>query len=275
MSREQDPNVGDIGNLEVEDPRTGKRSAGTPSGGADNAQKNPGGQGPRKPGGGNKPTGKAPGGGGQGPWLLVSLALLALVLVMGAWTYREITDLRSQLETAMDRSGQRLDNLESLLSATDETLSQSANSIQGRLKTHMSEIRKLWDVSNKRNRDWIKDNEKSIASVEQTASELQKSMESLRGDVSALREEVKQASNEQGKTQTQVDLLAETVQQLEAADARYDQQLKELRSLREQWQDVDERLKDINEAIDAFDAYRRQVNERLQKLEESAGASGA
>jgi len=275
MSREQDPDVGDIGNLEVEDPRTGQRSGGSPTHQEDPSRKNPGGQGPGKPGGGNKPAGTAPGGGGQGPWLLVSLALLALVLVMGAWTWREITDLRNQLETAMDRSGQRLDNLESLLSATDETLSQSANSIQGRLKTHMNEIRKLWDVSNKRNRGWIKDNEKTITSVANTTTELQESMASLREDIAALREEVKQAANEQGKTQTQVDMLAETVQQLEANDARYEKQLKELQSLREQWQDVDKRLQDINEAIEAFDAYRRQVNERLQKLEDSAGASGA
>lgn len=273
MSREQDPNVGDIGNLEVEDPRTGRRSSGPRSGGSDEPRKKPGGKGPREPGGGGS-SGKSSGGGGQGPWLLVSLALLALVLVMGAWTYREITDLRGRLETAMDRSGQRLDNLESLVSATDETLSQSENSLQSRLQDQMDEIRKLWDVSNKRNRGWIKDNEKAIGSLESTTAELEKNMESLRGDISTLREEVKQASSEQGKTQTQVDMLADTVQQLEAADARYEKQLKELQSLREQWQETDKRLKEMDEAIEAFDAYRRQVNQRLQKLEDSAGASG-
>ncbi len=274
MSREQDPNVGDIGNLEVEDPRTGQSSDGTRSGGAAEPGKSPGGGGPRKPGDG-KPGGKTAGTGGQGPWILVSLALLALVLVMGAWTYGEITDLRARLDTAMDRSGQRLDNLESLVSATDENLSQSANSIQGQLKDQMGEIRKLWDVSNKRNRGWIKDNEKGLASVEQSMTDLQKSMESLRGEVSALREDVERAASEQGKTQTQVEMLAETLQQLEAADARHEKQLKDLQALRDQWQDLDKRLTDVKEAIDAFDAYRRQVNQRLEKLEESGASSGS
>jgi len=272
MSREQDPSVGDIGDIDVEDPRTGQRGTGT-RGGPDKTAGRPGGKGPRKPGG--RSGKQAPGGGGQGPWLLVSLALLTLVLVLGAWTYREITQLRGQLETAMDRSGQRLDNLESLLSATDETLSQSANSIQGRLKTHMNEIRKLWDVSNKRNRGWIKDNEQALAALENTTGELRKGMEKLRGELAALREQLKRAVDEQGKTRTQVDMLAETVQQLEAADARQEKQLQQLQALREEWQNLDERLQDIDEAIKAFDAYRRQVNERLQKLEEQPSGSGS
>jgi predicted nucleic acid-binding Zn-ribbon protein len=274
MSREQDPNVGDIGNLEVEDPRTGQRDGGQRSGSAGEPGKSPGEGGPREPDNGKR-TGKKPGPGGQGPWLLVSLALLTLILVMGAWTYREVTDLNARLDTAMDRSSQRLDNLESLLSATDENLSQSADSIQGRLEEQMSEIRKLWDVSNKRNRGWIKENEQALASVEQKTTDLQKSMESLRGEVSALREDVEKAVSERGKTRTQVEMLAETLQQLEEADARYEKQLKDLQALRDQWQNLDQRLKDINEAIDAFDAYRRQVNQRLEKLEDSGAPSGS
>jgi flagellar biosynthesis chaperone FliJ len=93
--------------------------------------------------------------------------------------------------------------------------------------------------------------------------------------VSALREDVEKAVSERGKTRTQVEMLAETLQQLEEADARYEKQLKDLQALRDQWQNLDQRLKDINEAIDAFDAYRRQVNQRLEKLEDSGAPSGS
>lgn len=271
MSREQDPNVGNIGDLEVEDPRTGKSSGGPSSGG--DKRKAPSGGGPRKPAGGASPGGKGSGSGGQGPWLLVSLGLLALILVMGTWSYREISSLRSQLETGMDQSQQRLDNLESLLSATDETLSQSANSIQGRLKDQMGEIRKLWDVSNKRNRGWIKDNEKQLQALQNSAQELENSMKGVRGDIASLREEVEKTSRAQGKTRTQLDALADSVQQLEAATGRYEKKLGQLEDMREDWQGLQERLDKMDEAIAAFDRYRQQINQRLQALEENNNAA--
>lgn len=254
MSRERDPGLGDIGGIEVEDARGRPHKPG-------------GGKGP--PDGGGRRT--PPSGGGQGPWLAVSVGLLALVLVMGAWFYREVSSLRAQVETGLDKSGQRLDNLESLVSATDETLSQSADSIQGQLKTQMHEIRKLWDVSNKRNRDWIEDNQQQIKSLKASNTELNKAVEAVRKELAGVKSSIEQARREQEKTRTQVDLLAETVQQLEKSAASREQRLKELSGLREEWQRMETQLEDINAAIEAFDAYRRQVNERLQALESGGG----
>lgn len=258
MSRERDPGLGDIGDIEVEDAR------GRPN--------KPGG-GKAPPAGGRRPppSGNGNGGGGQGPWLAVSVGLLTLVLVMGAWFYREVSSLRAQVDAGLDKSGQRLDNLESLVSATDETLSQSADSIQGQLKTQMHEIRKLWDVSNKRNRDWIEDNQQQVKSLKASNTELKKTVETVRKEMAGVKERIEQARREQEKTRTQVDLLAESVQQLEQSDATREKRLQELSGLREEWQRLEGELEDINQAIDAFDAYRREVNQRLQALESGGG----
>lgn len=257
MSQERDPRLGDIGDLEVEN--KGRRR---PAGEASGSGKRP----PRKSASGAGP-------GGQGPWIAVSLALLALMLVMGVYFYREVSTLQGRVDERLSQSTRVIDNLESQLSATDESLSQSANTIDDRLDLHMDEIRKLWDVSNKRNKDWIQENQRDIKALQSSTDKLEKAVSGFNGQIGELKQQLKAAGEARERMQTRLNLMVETVQQLEDSLAAQRKSLEKLEGMRKEFQGMESRLRETEAAIKAFDAWRREVNNRLQQLESGQGGA--
>ena len=55
--------------------------------------------------------------------------------------------------------------LEERLSATDNAMMQEGQDTKEQIGFWQDEIRKLWAVSNERNKKWIKDNERSINKI--------------------------------------------------------------------------------------------------------------
>ena len=166
MTRERDVKLGDIDDVPVDEPRRRKASAPPPQGG------NGGDRG--KGGGRTPPPRQAPprSGGGNGGWIFLTLLLAVALAVACAYFYREITQLQGQMETRMGMSSEQLENLQARLSATDESLDQSAGKLRETLDNqnkaidkNEDEIRKLWDVSNKRNKEWIQENQKTVQSL--------------------------------------------------------------------------------------------------------------
>ncbi|MFY0666220.1 MAG: hypothetical protein JXQ97_16480 [Natronospirillum sp.] len=83
--------------------------------------------------------------------------------------------MRASLQEAQRQlvtTNTRLIELESQLSATDESLSLNESAIQSKLNNILSEIRKLWDVADARNRDWIRENQAAIAELQSTTGTL-------------------------------------------------------------------------------------------------------
>ena len=279
MSQERDLRLGDIDDLPMDDDKSPRRSPAGGSGGGNGGGKG-GGKSPRKPSG-RPSTGALPQG---NVWMIVALVLLALLLVLSAFFYRELVTVRGQMDAELARSTEQLGRLSAHLSATDETLVQSADKVQDTLDMHMSEIRKLWAVSNERNRGWIEDNQKAIKSVQDQRGQLQRSLEGVRGEVSTLKEQLAgvRRDTERGATarnqlQTRVELAMESVQRMENELASQERtlqqisqslpQLRKLAELEQQGAGVGARLKEIEAAIGAFDAYRREVNNRLDRIE--------
>lgn len=210
-------------------------------------------------------------------WIMTTVLLLFVVLLMGAWTFRELTALRSQMDATLTDSSKQLGNLASQLSATDESLNQSSDQIADTLKLHDSEIRKLWGVSNDRNKKWIQELQSSVAALEKQRGQLSKSVDGLRADMKTLQASIKQTETVRNQLQTRIDLMTDTVRQLEsklgaqqkATDAlvKLKPQLEALSRLQSQGEGLDVRLAELEAAINAVDAYRREVNVRLDKLE--------
>ena len=100
---------------------------------------------------------------GSSVWMAATAFLLVLVLVLGAWFHRQLSGLQAVVDNRLSESTEQLGSLASQLSATDEEVTQTSDQVRQTLATHDSEIRKLWDVSNKRNRDWIEKNQAEIA----------------------------------------------------------------------------------------------------------------
>lgn len=261
MVEKKDKSIGNIGELPVEEGAAKRAPAGGKAASA-----------PRKRTSGAAP----PNAGHSGQWMLASAVLLVLLVVLAAFFYRQLSDVQGRLDEALDVSSQKLGNLESQLSATDETLNQSADKVQDTLKLHDSEIRKLWGVSNDRNKKWIQDNQAAVAALKKQRAELNAAMDKVRATVSGLETRITQQGQQKARMQTQLDVLSETVRQQEARLAAQKQLLDKWAALLPDVKalaavqgdgDLRQRLSDIDAAIEAIDAHRRQVNVRLDALE--------
>lgn len=217
---------------------------------------------------------------GSSFWMIAAGVLLILIVVLGAYFFRELQGMRAQLDSKLDQSSQMLGNLESQLSATDESLSQSSGQIGDTLKLHDSEIRKLWDVANKRNKESIQNNKDNISKLEKQRVELAKSVTALASLTAELKKQGQQYALQRNQMQTQIDLASESVRHAEqqvAGQKKVTEQvakilpaLKVLAAEQSKGEGLDFRMTEIEAAIGAFDAYRREVNTRLDRVESAA-----
>lgn len=98
------------------------------------------------------------------------LSLLGVAVILLALQQYSQYQLQQSYEERLALADERIVNLEKALTQTDESVVFNETAINAQFKAikadsdlHMSEIRKLWDVSNKRNREWIEENQTAIA----------------------------------------------------------------------------------------------------------------
>lgn len=223
--------------------------------------------------------------------LVVNLLLVLIMVLMATWLWRELQTTRAEIEQTSELSEDAISRLSSLLSATDESVSQSADKVQETLNFHMEEIRKLWAVSNERNKDWIKDNQNSIKTLENQIRTIQQTSDRLKQDIDATRaaaqklgtslaavtESVRLSDISRNQAQTQLDLMAESLRQMEQRIgsqqddldtlSRLLPRLEKLASAEAQGNGIAARLSAQESATKAFDAWRQQLNVRLDSLE--------
>ena len=271
MSRDQDIKLGRIDDLSVDDAAPPRRDIPASSGAAARGKTPAPKQRNKAPGQTRRPPSSG------GGWMYATALLAVIVVVTSAYFFHEMQSMKVVLDSQLDKSSQQLGNLASQLSATDESLSQSSGKLTQTVANHDSEIRKLWDVSNKRNKEWIKKNEADIDKVEKQRAAMNKSIAALQGDIDALKKQSQQYQMQRNQMQTQLDLASESVRQAEATVAAQkkivDQvstmlpQLKSLAAVQGQGDGLSTRLADIEAAIKAFDAYRVEVNNRLDRMQ--------
>jgi methyl-accepting chemotaxis protein len=217
---------------------------------------------------------------GNSIWMACTAFLLVLVVVLGVWFFRQLSSLQAVVDNRLAESTEQLGSLASQLSATDESVTQSSDQVRQMLATHDSEIRKLWDVANRRNRGWIEKNQADIAQLTRQRAELSKSVDALKAELAELRKETQQLVLTRNQLQTRIEVQAETVKQLDTRLAAHQKQVEALNKLLPAMQSlarvdsagggIANRLTEIEAAINAFDAYRRQVNVRLDRLDGGA-----
>lgn len=284
MTRDREVNLGNLNDVTVDDHGDAGRR---PSSAGGNKSSDKGAKPPKAP---QKPAPASHGGGGG--WMIACLVLVVLIAVMGVWFQKQMTVLQSQMDERISESSQKLGNLQSRLSATDESLNQSSGQLQDtvraqgkKLEENNTEIRKLWDLSNKRNRADINEQSKKLTALSATLNEVKEAQAGVDGklqgiskDTAALKKQVDSAvtavnkSSEQWQTrisqmQTQVDVLAENINQLESQQQSLKNGLAKLEKAQAGLASLKDRVDDTEAAVAAFDAYRLQVNSRLDKLE--------
>ena len=173
---------------------------------------------------------------------LLGLINLGGLVILGLWFFNASG---YQQETGQSFV-QRISFLEEEISSMKAVNEESINSLEEQTKFIDKEIRKLWDLSNKRNR-------KNIDSLTIQLTEVKTSFETLfKSNNSILAKQRARALE---------------IAKLEKVQADLRMKLTNLNALSES-SDINENLKSQEDAIAAFDAYRKQVNRALLELEE-------
>lgn len=205
------------------------------------------------------------------PMFLWGVVLLLLVAVV---------TLVVQLQLLKKQSGLQLQALQVLqhkLTSTDEQANLSVDAIKILLKEQDHEIRKLWDLANKRNKKNIEKHKErlddqsklltkqagQIDQVSKRTSEQKKSVVKLGGDVEQVVEQTAVVSAEMKALKKTLKQSSQSLATLKKSiGAVPDSVQKELNSLSTS-------LRDLSKVVDAMDATRLHHNKRLNKLESS------
>ena len=141
---------------------------------------------------------------------------------------------------------ERISVLEESIAEKDQQLNTLSEEVDADLKFVNKEVRKLWDLSNKRNRKNISENLNSIENLNEKIESIDKKDEVLSAQQRALTLELARIKNIQDNINIQLDNFDDITPNETGSD----------------------RLADIEESIDSFNAYRVQVNQSLLNLRE-------
>ncbi|WOG26481.1 hypothetical protein [Endozoicomonas sp. 8E] len=254
--REENKAINDIPDFSIAaDERPGRRKAaatgGTPP--------------VNKAGTGRTPSGKS----GNGlAWLV-----LVMIVVLGAggvWQFKLIQKELADTRQALKATQEKLSTVTGEITATGENLDQSGSALRSELEVVNSEIRKLWDVSNKRNRQWILINKDNVAKALKEADKAGKTADKASGQLSALQKRIREMDQLMKAISTE-QLAAQSM--MTDSLAKFDKQVAEMKKLvadqKKLQAELTRKVEDQQQAVKAVDSFRVQVNRKLQQLEDT------
>ena len=173
---------------------------------------------------------------------VVFVLLLIGILALSLWV-SELSKASSNINSKVES---RLSILEEQLQLADSTSTEFLSDINSQLQFLDKEIRKLWDLSNKRNK----------ANITKLTQDFSKQS-------TALKEIAMTQTNDQKNINTiknQSQKLLNTVEELM-------QNNQESEAVKNKLAELNKSILLLEENIQAFDAYRRQNNEMLQDIQ--------
>ena len=171
------------------------------------------------------------------------LFLVAGLVALGwlVWQQQQSMQLMSDQLT---EAHSQVRNLSAQLSVTETNITENANDADAQINTNMSEIRKLWDVSNKRNKAWIQTNQANIESVTTENEKLGQSISQVETDLNTTLTQVLRRQRD----------LTDKVNVVTAQNQQLSETVK--------WQ-VDQNT----QSVEAIDQSRQQNNQRILDTE--------
>lgn len=171
------------------------------------------------------------------------LLISAIVLATFSWTYFGISSQQDNLV----KINNRLISLEENIQLSSDSSEESIETLLADLKIVNREIRKLWDLSNKRNKK----------------------------DISILTEQNKVISDEIFEVQNSSASNTESLAEIDASLKNIKARLAKLSSFELNSNTFAERLAELEEAIEAVDAYRKQTNQTIADLQDQLSSKPA
>ena len=173
---------------------------------------------------------------------IVFVLLLIGILALSLW----VSELAKASSNVNSKVESRLSILEEQLQLADSTSTEFLSDINTQLQFLDKEIRKLWDLSNKRNKV-------NIAKLTQ--------------DISKHSTALKEIAMTQTNDQTNINAIKNESQKLRVALDELSQANKENLSAQNKINELNRSVLLLEETVQAFDAYRRQNNEMLQEMQ--------
>lgn len=247
-------------------------------------------RGPVKRASGNK-------GGGFGWKLLVATVLLVLAGA-AAYLWNTMQQLDSALNESLKASQEQLGTLQSKVQTQDKSLSMTGDKVTSSINSLNAEVKKLWDLSNKRNRPDIELLQKNLQALQKKVEDESKARAELTSQLTEAQTEAKTFRAELAKLQVDVkkDDKIKTLQDTVASLKNQQQSLAEaqssLQSTQESLQskltkqqsqlagigkapaappaasDLGRRIGEVEADILSINAHRQQVNSRLNQLDQ-------
>mgnify|MGYP001290076364 FL=1 len=171
--------------------------------------------------------------------MLTTLNLIGLIILF-LWFF----NTSGNQQQAGQNFIERISILEESYTSQEALMQELTKDLDSDLKFVNKEIRKLWDLSNKRNRKNISANLNSIEKLSALIEDIEKQSETLAAKQRALNLELAKVSKIQEKTKDKLEGL--NIQTEGSLDSNS--------------------VQDIQESLDSFNAYRVQVNQSLIEL---------
>ena len=209
----------------------------------------------------------------------ILLALMIAGFGIGGWfVFNQQQELLAS-ERERAQTEDRLRHLEARLRATDETMTEAGEDTNEQLNFWESEIRKVWDIANKRNKKWIEDNQAAVASHRSTLNSVESSLADLRSAVSRNDTKLQQ----QGEI---VERLADVQEQVRTLVRQHRDLVDSVNTSRQVVAtlkaSLEPRVEKIEEAVSAIDGSRRQtgaqwsrLRDRIEELERQLNESAS
>jgi DNA repair exonuclease SbcCD ATPase subunit len=196
--------------------------------------------------------------------LNVMLAVLVAGLVVAGWFIANQHQLLIEEAQALEDAKSRIVVLEDRLRVTDEALTETGQTTNEQINFWESEIRKLWAVTNDRNKKWIKDNEAAVVKLSKSLTALELADQEVKATL---------GRHESAFTQQQ-----SMIDQLTSIEIQMQQVMRSQRDLVDKVNSAQQavaglqsgltnRVRENEQAVAAIDAYRQQLNSRLADIE--------
>ena len=164
------------------------------------------------------------------------------IVLLGLWFFNTSGSQQQAGQSFIERISMLEENISTQSSKVDDLIETNSQD----LKFINKEIRKLWDLSNKKNRKSIAQNLNSIESIEETLGALDKEYKTLSAKQRSLNLELAKLEKMQEKLSESLDI----------------------QSPFPEGEDLEDRLADLEEATKSMDLYRTQVNQSILSLKE-------
>ena len=164
------------------------------------------------------------------------------IVLLGLWFFNTSGSQQQAGKSFIERISMLEENISIQSSKVDDLKETNSQD----LKFINKEIRKLWDLSNKKNRKSISQNLNSIESIEETLGVLDKEYKTLSAKQRSLNLELAKLEKMQEKLIESLDIESSSSED----------------------EDIEGRLADLEEATKSMDLYRTQVNQSILSLKE-------